>query len=133
VADLTLDVWQFVRLMVGIEETLNAHGGGQGSAVRTLYERWEDIWVDLDAQLVDLGKRDPQAFAELMMDQEVVLEDVSLGEREVVQREFSKVHAQIAAQLSTLDDPAEVEDLSFERDELALTIKQLKKEIKAVE
>ena len=116
--------------MVGMEETLDSHGGGKGSAVRTLYERWEDIWVDLDAQLVDLGKRDPQAFADLMMDQEVVLEEVSPGELEVVQRELSKVHKQIAAHLSKLDDPAEVEDLSFERDELALTIKRLKKESK---
>ncbi len=124
-ADLTLDVWQFVRLMVGMEESLKARGGA--SDVRALYRRWEDLWVDLDAQLVDLGKRDPQAFADLMMEQEVVLEDVSGADREIVVRELSKVLSQITATLAGTDDPAEVEDLSFERDELSLTLKQLRR------
>lgn len=123
--DLTLDVWQFVRLMVGMEETLNAHGGGRGSAVKRVYDKWEDIWVDLDAQLVDLGRRDPDAFADLMMDQEVVLEDVSAGEHAVVRAELEKVLTQIKAKLSQTDDPGDVEDLSFERDEIALLLKSL--------
>jgi hypothetical protein len=125
--ELTLDVWQFVRLMVGMEETLNAHGGGKGSDLKTLYDRWEDLWVDLDARLVDLGRHDFDAFADLMMRQEVVLEDVSDTERELVRRELEKVVARIKTQLTGTDDPGDVEDLSFERDELTLLIRDLRK------
>lgn len=124
-ADLTLDVWQFVRLMVGMEESLKAHGGGRGTQLKALYDRWEDIWVDLDARLVDLGREDPDGFADLMMEQEVVLEEVSPGERALVRAELEKVVAQIKSTLSRTDDPGEVEDLSFERDELVRTIARL--------
>ncbi len=124
-ADLTLDVWQFVRLMVGMEETLKIHGGGKGSAIKTLYDKWEDTWVDLDARLVDLGKHDMDAFANLMMDQEVILEDVSAGERAIVRQELEKVLRQIKARLAKTDNPDDVEDLSFERDELTLLIRAL--------
>lgn len=124
-ADLTLDVWQFVRLMVGMEETLASHGGGHGSAIKRLYDKWEDIWVDLDAQLVDLGKKSPDAFADLMMDQEVVLEEISPAEQAIVKGELEKVLKQIKATLSTAEDPVVVDDLSFERDELSLTIRSL--------
>lgn len=124
-ADLTLDVWQFVRLMVGMEESLKAHGGGRGTQLKALYDRWEDIWVDLDARLVDLGREDPDGFADLMMEQEVVLEEVSPAERALVRAELEKVVAQIKSTLSRTDDPGEVEDLSFERDELVRTIARL--------
>lgn len=124
--DLTLDVWQFVRLMVGMEETLNLHGGGKGTDIKTLYDKWEDTWVDLDARLVDLGKHDFDAFADLMMEQEVVLEGVSDGERGIIWRELDKVVARIKTTLAGTDDPGEVEDLSFERDELTLLIRDLK-------
>lgn len=124
-ADLTLDVWQFVRLMVGMEDTLNAHGGGRGSDLKKLYDKWEDLWVDLDARLIDLGKHDMDAFADLMMDQEVVLEEITPREKELVAQELEKVLRQIKARLTQTDDPGEVEDLSFERDELVLTIRSL--------
>lgn len=124
-SDLTLDVWQFVRLMVGMEETLNAHGGGRGSELKKLYDKWEDLWVDLDARLVDLGKHDMDAFADLMMDQEVVLEEVTQREKDLVAQELEKVLRQIKAHLAQTEDPGEVEDLSFERDELVLTIRSL--------
>lgn len=126
-SDLTLDVWQFVRLMVGMEETLSAHSGGKGSATKALYDKWEDVWVDLDAQLVDLGKHDLEKFANLMMEQEVVLEDVLPGERDIVIREMENVLRQIKARLAQTDDPGDVEDLSFERDEIVLTLAALKK------
>ncbi len=123
--DLTLDVWQFVRLMVCMEESLNARSGGRGSDLKSLYDKWEDLWVDLDARLVDLGKHDMDAFADLMMDQEVVLEEVTAREKELVRQEFDKVLRQIKARLAQTDDPADVEDLSFERDEIVLTLKAL--------
>ena len=127
-ANVTLDVWQFVRLMVGMEESLSSHGGGRGSALKTLYDKWEDVWVDLDAKLVDLGKSDMDSFANLMMEQEVVLEDVTAGERALMVQELEKVLRQIKARLAKTDDPGDVEDLSFERDELTLLIRNLSKQ-----
>lgn len=126
-AELTLDVWQFVRLMVSMEESLESRGGGRGSGLKSLYDRWEDIWVDLDAKLVDLGRRDPSGFADLMMDQEVVLEEVSSAEALLVVQELEKVVKQLKAKLSQSDDPGDVEDLTFERDELILLLKDLRK------
>ena len=124
--ELRLDVWKFVRLMVGMEEYLGGAERGKGSAVKRLYDKWEDTWVDLDAKLIDLGKHDMDAFAELMMDQEVVLEQVSDPECEIVANQLDRVLRQIKAQLSKTDDVGDVEDLSFERDELVLTIRDLR-------
>lgn len=130
-ADLHLDVWQFVRLMVQMEETLKRvgfdprSGKGGGGALKALYDLWEDLWVDLDAQLVDLGRRDPEAFADLMMDQEVVLENPPAGARALVAAEFEKVVDALKRELNHTQDPAQVEDLSFERDELIETIRAL--------
>ena len=117
--DIRLDVWQFVRLMVQLEETLAAApGGGKGSALSRLFERWEDVWVDLDARLVDLGQHDMDGFADLMMNQEVVLDAVTDAERRLIAGELEKVVRSIAGRLSVADDPGDVEDLSFERDAL---------------
>ena len=117
--DLRLDVWQFVRLMVQLEETLAAAPGkGAGTALRRLFERWEDVWVDLDARLVDLGQHDMDGFADLMMNQEVVLDAVTEPERRLVAAELEKVARAIAGRLAVTDDPGDVEDLSFERDAL---------------
>ena len=128
---LRLEVWQFVRLMVQMEESLGiggASGGGEGAggALRLLYDRWEDDWAELDARLVDLGRSDPDGFADLMMNQEVVLEGVSLGARQLVAAELEKVIAALKRKLAATEDPADVTDLSFERDELALTVKTLR-------
>lgn len=125
--DIRMDVWQFVRLMVQLEETLAAApAGGKGSALKALYDRWEDTWVDLDARLVDLGKHDMDAFADLMMNQEVVLERIDTAEKVLIAGELNKVVKTIGRQLSRTDDPGEVEDLSFERDELNGLARSLK-------
>jgi|GEM_PF-303714 hypothetical protein len=127
-SDLTLDVWQFVRLMVQMEETLNGSGSAQGggSGLKALYDLWEDLWVDLDAQLLDLGKRDPETFADMMMEQEVVLENPPAGARALAADELAKVVDALKRQLTRTDDPLQVEDLSFERDELSETIRTLR-------
>ncbi|MEQ8195184.1 MAG: hypothetical protein RIB59_11925 [Rhodospirillales bacterium] len=39
-----------------------------------------EIWRALDQKLAALGKTDADAFSELMMDQDVVLEDVAIEE-----------------------------------------------------
>ena len=63
--------------MVFMEEAKKTPGQSRDSLV--LRQRHE-IWRALDAKLTGFGKRDAQAFSELMMEQDVVLEDVSLEE-----------------------------------------------------
>jgi len=113
--ELRFTVWQFVRLMVQLEKAVEAD---KNSPAGKLYNDWEDIWVDLDAQLVDLGKHDPEAFADLMMDQEVVCNDVSKNDCEVVTEQLIAAVAEIKNLLAETDDQEQVEDFSFERDEL---------------
>lgn len=63
--------------MVYLEDVKNSPGPAKSSLV--LSQRHE-IWRALDAKLTGLGKKDSQAFSELMMEQDVVLEDVSADE-----------------------------------------------------
>jgi len=76
---LHFTVWQFVRMMVFLEDVKKSPGPAKSSLV--LSQRHE-IWRALDAKLTGLGKKDSQAFSELMMEQDVVLEDVSADELE---------------------------------------------------
>lgn len=122
---IRLDVWQFVRLMVALETRLGGTESGHGSDAKAFYDRWEDLWVDLDARLVDMGRTDRVAFADIMMDQEVILEDVRHGELQVAIIAFKKVLDQLRLALQRTDEPAETADLSFERDEIALTLERL--------
>lgn len=64
-------------MMVHLEDIQNSPGPAKNSLV--LNQRRE-IWRELDAKLAGLGKKDAEAFSELMMEQDVVLEDVSLDE-----------------------------------------------------
>ena len=121
--DLRFVVWQFVRLMVQLEESVKA---GKSPDLKRLYSQWEDVWVDLDARLVDLGRKDGEAFAELMMNQEVVCETTNAGDRELVCSELSKVVDSLAAELAGTEDEQTVEDLSFEREELTLLIRDIR-------
>ncbi len=115
-------VWQFVRLMVQLEETVEA---GRAPEEKKLYDSWEDIWVDLDAKLIDLGAKNPEKFAELMMDQEVV-SDLTSSEAGVVAIQLQAVLKDIIEKLKHTDEEEDVADLSFERDELSLLINELK-------
>ncbi len=63
--------WQFVRLMVRLEESRR-----QSGERRSLYDAWREDWEVLDAELEKLRQDDFAAFSELMMDREVVFESV---------------------------------------------------------
>lgn len=125
--EIRFAVWQFVRVMVRLEDSLKSD---KSDALKALYDGWEDIWVDLDAQLIDLSKHDPEGFADLMMDQEVICEDVSEAECLLVADELHKVVEDIKALLTKAEDEETVEDLSFERDELSILERDLRSRVK---
>lgn len=83
-------VWQFVRIMVFLEESKKLPGASRGGI---LLSRRNEIWRALDSKLAGLGKKNADAFSDLMMEQDVILEDVSfleLSELICVVNEVSK-------------------------------------------
>ena len=121
--EIRFTVWQFVRLMVQLEETIKKDKTGP---TKKLYDAWEDIWVELDAKLLDFGRDKPDEFADLMMNQEVCCEEVTFEERKLIILEFKKVMQTLKQELAKADDDQTVEDLTFELDELVLFSKELK-------
>ncbi len=120
--EIRFTVWQFVRLMVQLEESIKKDKTGPA---KKLFDAWEDVWVELDAQLIDLGRENPDAFAELMMNQEVCCEEVTLEECKWVALELKKVINSLKQDLAKTEDDQTVEDLTFELDELVLFNKSL--------
>ena len=63
--ELEITVWQFVRIMVDLEER-----GGTSPA----YKAWREAWQELDKQLDKIRNKNADAFADLMMNKEVIVE-----------------------------------------------------------
>ncbi len=113
--DLRLSVWQFVRLMVQVDETLAAR---PNPAVEEIKTTWDDIWLDIDARLEELGRKDPDGFATMMMDQEVVLTGMTPALQTAIAGELAQVvRTMQTARRSTKDQQAK-DDLTFEIQEL---------------
>ena len=108
--ELSLAVWQFVRVMVELENT------GKRSL---LYKSWETAWKEVDIQLCRLSKEDHKAYSDLMMNQEVLLKVEKpkyLGE---LRSKLIQVIKKIDGELKIIkkNDPRR-DDLMFERREL---------------
>jgi len=118
-SEIRMPVWQFVRLMVQVEESLKAaKRGRKPPALKDLYDTWDDTWLELDQRLGELGKNDPDAFAELMMRQDVVLTDATPRRVKAAVGEIRKVLTSMRAALKQEKDAQAKEDLSFEIEEL---------------
>ena len=68
--EIEITVWQFVRLMVDLEE--HAPSG-------EAYAAWSEAWNELDRRLEELRQRDHESYADLMMNQEVVVAATRFG------------------------------------------------------
>ncbi|MCW8835890.1 MAG: hypothetical protein OQJ99_05945 [Rhodospirillales bacterium] len=69
--ELRISIWQFVRVMVALEE--QALDNPSGAAGDTVFDAWRDVWEELDAHLAELGRTDIEAYADMMLDQELVI------------------------------------------------------------
>ena len=124
--ELRLIVWQFVRIMVQLETVTKVRGGTRGPSV---YQDWRGSWTEIDRTLERLGKTDSEAFADLMMNQEVVLRC-----RDRVQiNEVSRTAENVVAQLDELlrearGDAKREEELQFERREMKVLVKHLRRQ-----
>ena len=111
--DLRIPVWQFVRIMVELEGRASGRPRGAGS----IYDEWRDAWAELDTQLTNLGERDAKAFADLMMEQEVVVScrQSHLAE---VSRTVDTLVRKMKADVRNEADTQRKQDLRFEVREL---------------
>ncbi len=118
---VSVDVWQFVRIMVALEK-----GGRRGGRAGSAYATWRDIWKELDGRLEQLGKSDPVAFADLMMEQQVVLPNASPERlREIVAAIKTVTQDMDGALDRGTGDSGRTADLRFERGALKALARRL--------
>ena len=107
--ELTFDIWQFVRVMVELEERDRGPG-------RTLLADWRKPWREVDRRLSRLGREDPDGFSDLMMNHQVRL---ALRARSQLQELTDAIDAVLAKLDHALEapsiDPQQAEGIAFER------------------
>lgn len=67
---IAFTVWQFVRVMVQLEETANLRGCNPRDV---LYKRWHGAWVEVDKELTNLGNSSASEFSDIMMNHDVMV------------------------------------------------------------
>ncbi|MEK9706667.1 MAG: hypothetical protein VW618_02480 [Alphaproteobacteria bacterium] len=122
--ELRLLVWQFVRIMVQLENVSRVRGDKRGPSI---YREWRTAWVEVDRTLDRLGKTDADAFSDLMMNQEVVLRCHDRTQINEVTRTAENVVAQLDELLrDARGDGQREEDLKYERREMKALVRQLR-------
>ena len=119
-ARFEITVWQFVRLMVRLEET-----AGRSPARDGLYAAWRDAWQEIDGRLEAFGREDADAFSDLMMDKEVIVNCDDHNQIAQGAAVLDEVSEAIAKALSKADKDL-AESLRFERGELAALAKRFR-------
>jgi hypothetical protein len=109
---IAFTTWQFVRVMVRLEETRK-----DAPDRRVLYREWADDWRVLDAELERLRDEDFDAFSDLMMEREVVFAAVPAETGRTVAAVIDEVVDQLAEERRGATR-RERDDLDFERAEL---------------
>lgn len=113
---IAFTVWQFVRLMVRLEETARASGSRPRDQ---LYREWRGAWDEVDRELTRLGKDDPDGFADLLMDHDVVMSCEPGGQFNQVVQVIDEVIAQLSTAIAAKEGGAEqLRHFKFERNEL---------------
>jgi hypothetical protein len=129
---LDITVWQFVRIMVQLEAVAKSRGGrrraGQTAPPqeRPVFIDWRAAWQEIDRELVRLAANDADAFAELMMNQNVILECRNRSQINEVARAIDNVVHQMRAEVAaSAGDDQHITDLRFEIRELEKLAKKL--------
>jgi hypothetical protein len=104
--------WQFVRLMVRLEESRR-----QSGERRSLYDAWRADWEVLDGELDRLRRDDFGAFSELMIDKEVVFDNVKPHHAETAAILLVEVADQLARDQAKARGKKK-DDLKYEESEL---------------
>lgn len=110
---ISFTVWQFVRVMVYLEEV-----PAPSSNQQALLKDWNEIWKELDQQLSQLAEDDFDAYSAMMMDQDLVIDDATTEQIETAKGAIEKVMAQLDALQKEGGDDEYMQSLKFERREL---------------
>lgn len=124
--DIRFTVWQFVRIMVHLEEC-----GQPSPDEAALLAQWGEVWRALDEELGELAERDFEAYGELMMDQDVVLKGETVEHAHTAAHVVERVMAQMDQAIEAGGDPAHVQNLKFERRELRQLARKLRRMTKS--
>jgi hypothetical protein len=133
---LDITVWQFVRIMVQLEAVAKSRSGGRrgGPPVakdrapqqRPVYADWRAAWQEIDRELTRLAAGDAEAFADLMMNRNVVLECRGRGQLNEVTRAIGNIVHQMREQVrASAGDEQHAADLRFEIRELEKLARKL--------
>ena len=106
--ELEFTVWQFVRIMVDLE----ARGDASPA-----YKAWRDAWRELDGQLEKTRKKDADAFADLMMNKEVIVDADNAQIRDAADAAL-RVAKSISKARKKAKNQRAKDDLLFEQGEL---------------
>jgi hypothetical protein len=129
-------IWQFVRIMVCLEQQADETDGVRKGSVLSA---WGEIWQELDGRLAELGETDAAAYADLMMEQEVIIDKISAAQidevigavdvvSEQIDAEFTQIKGSIGEQPKESEEDTQLllESLEYELGEL----KSLKNELR---
>ena len=106
---IVFDTWQFVRVMVRLEDTQD-----RDAARRALWAAWSADWRRLDRDLETLRSDDFGRFAEAMMDEEVIFDPVDAATARTVARLAREVAGEIGRARKGAAPEAR-ENLAFEQ------------------
>lgn len=111
---MKLDVWEYVRLMVALEERPKS----------VLLARESEAWQELDAELVRLAESDHVAYSDTMLNATVDLGELSSAERQEAREAISGVVDALKRQEQSADEELKAA-LAIERKSLSKRLKAL--------
>ena len=112
---LEIGVWQFVRIMVELEAQAGRAKGGRRPSV---YDDWREPWDELDERLTELAARDHAAYADLMMNQNVVVQYQGAKHGREVVHALDRVINDMKGEIRRGGTSQRLKDLRFESREL---------------
>ncbi len=117
---LEIGVWQFVRIMVELEARAARRKGRRPAAQgrSAVYDDWREAWDELDSRLTELGARDQGAYADLMMNQNVVVKCHGAAQFEEVSDALGRIIETLKVEIERGGPRGHLKDLRFESREL---------------
>ena len=111
---LEIGVWQFVRIMVDLEKRASRGKGPRPTA----YDDWREAWDELDGRLTELSAKDQKDYADLMMNQDVVVQCRGAAQLKEVSDSVERIVGSMSSEIDRGGTRQRLKDLRFEVREL---------------
>lgn len=110
--NLSMPIWQYVRLMVELEEEAKK----PRKRLLAIWQRWRSHWQEMDKRLEQLAKSDHGAYSTAMMKQQVEMGQMEPREAKEAELALRRVLSQMKSRLQAAQgsDPTYARDLTFE-------------------